>query len=39
VFKEQEDDNDFLTCLCSKVFGLVGTGAGKLLGTELAVSS
>lgn len=36
LFKEWEDDN---YCLCLKVFGLVGGGAGKLLGTGLAVSS
>lgn len=37
LFKEWEDDNDFLACLCLKVFGLVGSGAGKSLRTGLTV--
>lgn len=39
LFKAGEEDSDFLACLCFEVFGLVGSGAGKLLGTGLAVSS
>lgn len=37
LFKEWEDDNDFLACLCLKAFGLVGSDAVKLLGTGLVI--